>query len=130
VLTVLVHVLGLGLIGKGAARVSSDTIRRRHPTAAFVMVIGATTLLATSLHGIEVGIWAAADRLLGALPDNKSAMLYSLNAITSYGHTNLLLVRALAPHGSARGAERMAAVRADARLSLRRDCKSPIVGSG
>ncbi len=53
--------------------------------------MGATTLLATSLHAMEAGIWAAAYRLLGALPDNKSAMLYSLNAITSYGHTNLNL---------------------------------------
>jgi hypothetical protein len=40
---------------------------------------------------MEAGIWAAAYRLLGALPDNRSAILYSLNAITSYGHTNLLL---------------------------------------
>jgi hypothetical protein len=30
-------------------------------------------------------------RLLGALPDHKSAMLYSLSAITSYGHANLVL---------------------------------------
>jgi hypothetical protein len=51
-----------------------------------VIVMGATTLLATSLHAIEAGIWAIAYRLLGALPGNKSAMLYSLGAITSYGH--------------------------------------------
>jgi hypothetical protein len=57
----------------------------------FIVVTGASTLLATTLHGIEAGIWAAAYRLLGALPDGKSAMLYSLNAITSYGHTNLSL---------------------------------------
>jgi hypothetical protein len=30
-------------------------------------------------------------RLLDALPNNKSAMLYSLSAITSYGHANLFL---------------------------------------
>jgi hypothetical protein len=28
---------------------------------------------------------------LGALPDNKSAMLYSISALTSYGHANLVL---------------------------------------
>jgi hypothetical protein len=55
------------------------------------MVMGATTLLVILLHALEAAIWAAAYRLLGALPDNKSAMLYSLNAITSYGHTNLNL---------------------------------------
>jgi hypothetical protein len=36
-------------------------------------------------------IWAASYRLLGALSDSRSAMLYSLNAMTSYGHTNLQL---------------------------------------
>jgi MFS superfamily sulfate permease-like transporter len=91
VLTVLIHVLGLGLINQRAARVSSGTMARRHPTTMFVVVMGTTTLLATILHGVEAGIWAAAYRLLGALPNNKSAMLYSLSAITSYGHANLFL---------------------------------------
>ena len=49
----------------------------------FAFVIGFAVLLATILHGIEATIWALAYRLLGALPDTKSAMLYSLNAITA-----------------------------------------------
>ena len=57
----------------------------------FAVVMGAAGLLATVLHGIEAATWAAAYRLLGALPDTKSAMLYSLSAITSYGHVNLFL---------------------------------------
>ena len=97
----LIHVFGLGSIRHGTARFTSHSIERRHPTTAFVLVMAATTLLATSLHAIEAGIRAVAYRLLGALPDNKSAMLYSLDAITSYGHTAL----ELQPHGSARGAE-------------------------
>ena len=48
-------------------------------------------LLATALHGIEAATWATAYRLLGALPDNKSAMLYSLSAMTTYGHAGLFL---------------------------------------
>jgi hypothetical protein len=35
--------------------------------------------------------WAAAYTLLGALPNGRSAMLYSMNAMTSYGHVNLYL---------------------------------------
>jgi len=66
-------------------------MQRRHTTVVFMVVMGVTTLLATSLHAAEAGIWAAAYRLLGALPDNKSAMLYSLGAITSYGHASLFL---------------------------------------
>ena len=91
VLTVLTHVFGLGLINQRVARASGRAIGRRHPTAAFVVVMGATTLLISTLHAVETMMWAAAYRLLGALPDNKTAMLYSLGAITSYGHANLLL---------------------------------------
>jgi len=89
--TVVIHVLGLGLIYQRAVRVSSNMMQRRHTTVVFMVVMGVTTLLATSLHAAEAGIWAAAYRLLGALPDNKSAMLYSLGAITSYGHASLFL---------------------------------------
>jgi hypothetical protein len=91
VLTVLIHVLGLGLIHQRVVRISSGSTERRHPKAMFVVVMSATVLLATSLHAIEAGTWAAVYRLLGALPDRKSAMLYSLSAITSYGHANLIL---------------------------------------
>jgi hypothetical protein len=53
--------------------------------------MGVTALLATALHGIEGVIWALAFRLVGALPDNKSAMLYSINAMTAFGHENIYL---------------------------------------
>ena len=83
VLTVVIHVLGLGLINDRVVRVLSHAMDRRHFTALFVVVIGTTALLVTLLHGIEAGIWAAAYRLLGALGDNRSAILYSLSAMTS-----------------------------------------------
>ena len=44
--------------------------------------------------------YRVAHRLLGALPDNKTAMLYSLSAMTSYGHANI----ALEPHWQMMGA--------------------------
>jgi hypothetical protein len=59
----------------------------------FAVIIGVTALLATVLHALEAGAWAAAYRLLGALPDYKSAVLYSLSAMTSYGHADLFLER-------------------------------------
>jgi|ERR1700722_7790935 len=91
VLTVVIHVVGLGLLSQRAVHVSGIFIERRHPKAALVVLMGTITLLATCLHGLEAAIWAAAYRLLGALPDLKSSILYSLNAITSYGHENLTL---------------------------------------
>jgi hypothetical protein len=91
VLTVVIHVFGLGLINRRAVRISSGIMSRRHPTVMFVVVMSVTTWLASSLHALEASIWAGAYQLLGALPDYKSAMLYSLSAITSYGHVNLYL---------------------------------------
>ncbi len=91
ILTVLIHVLSLGLINhRGAQRLSSIS-ERRHPRLLFAQVMGTATLLATLLHAVEAGIWAFSYRFVSALPDFKSAMLYSLNAITSYGHESLTL---------------------------------------
>jgi hypothetical protein len=91
VLTVVFHVSGLGLIDGTFVTVLSEALDRRRVAPKFALVIGGAALLATILHGIEGAIWAAAYRLLGALPDNRSAMLYSLSAITTYGHANLYL---------------------------------------
>jgi hypothetical protein len=91
VLTVVIHVIGLGLINESIVRVLRGAMERRHFTVKFAMVMGVAALLATVLHGIEAAAWAAAYRALGALTDTKSAMLYSLSAMTSYGHANLFL---------------------------------------
>jgi len=91
VTTVVIHVLGLGLIGVKVGAASTRVLEHRHRTVAFAMVVGAATLLATCLHALEAAIWATAYRLLDALPDERSAMLYSLSAITSYGHASLEL---------------------------------------
>ncbi len=64
---------------------------RRHSKVGFVALMGVTTLLVTCLHAIEAAMWAASYRLLGSLPDFRSSLIYSLNAMTSYGHTNLSL---------------------------------------
>ncbi len=90
VLTVVIHVLCLGFFSQTVVPASSR-VNSRHSTGVFVLVMTVTILLTTVLHGVEVAIWAAAYRLLGALPDFKSAMLYSLNSMTTSGHANLLL---------------------------------------
>lgn len=92
VLTVVIHVSGLGVIKQKAFSVSGRTARRRHHTTTSMVIIGAATLSATFLHALEAFLWANAYVLLNALPDWRRAMLYSLNAMTSYGHTDLALV--------------------------------------
>ena len=85
--SVLFHILGLWLIRQRTQRFSTRSIKRRYPTAAFVVVTSGATLLATCLHGIEAGIWAVAYLGLGALPDFRSAMLFCHGAtVVSYKH--------------------------------------------
>src|ERR1700722_1986711 len=92
VATVTIHVLGLGFISQRAIRIFGNTTTKyRHQKASFVSIMGLTTLCATALHGIESYIWALTYYLLGALPDMKNATLYSLGAMTTYGHPNLFL---------------------------------------
>lgn len=91
VLTVVIHVLALGFINQWTASVTTLVMERSHPRVVFATVMGTVTLLATILHAIEAGFWALAFRFIGALPDLRDAMLYSLSAITSYGHANLSL---------------------------------------
>ena len=91
VMNVVVHVLGLGVINERIVWRLGNAVNRRHFTASFVVVMGAAALVVTALHALEASVWAAAYRLLGALPDNRSAMLYSVSAITSYGHAPIFL---------------------------------------
>jgi hypothetical protein len=79
------------LIYSEVIRIMSIAVIRRRCTPMFVVVMGFVALLATVLHGLEGTLWALAYRLLNALPDDRSAMLYSLSAMTSYGHANLFL---------------------------------------
>ena len=91
VLTVVLHVLGLETVRHGILRSIGNHAVFRHPRCTFVTIVGCVTLSATVLHGTEAVLWACAYRLLNALPTSHEAMLYSLNAITSYGHANLRL---------------------------------------
>jgi hypothetical protein len=100
VLTVVIHVCGLAFIAERVVGSLSESLARRNFLLKFAIVIGATALLATLLHGFEGSIWAAAYLFLGALPDTRSAMLYSLSAMTTYGHENLFLK----PHWQLMGA--------------------------
>jgi hypothetical protein len=83
-------VFGLALVNDAVALVPRDAKRHLFMTR-FAAVIGAAVLLIVLLHTVEAATWAGAYRLLDALPNNKVAMLYSLGAMTSYGHANLFL---------------------------------------
>ncbi len=91
-LTVMFHVLVLGFVYRMVVKIyqAQRNGRRLTSVVAGGLVVGFTTL-ATLVHGVEGAFWATAYVVLGALPNARSAMLYSLNAVTSYGHTDLRL---------------------------------------
>lgn len=100
VLSVIFHVIGLGIFNARLIETVRPAESPRPLLLSFAVVMGITTLMATLLHAVEATIWAGAYRLLGALPNTKSAMLYSLSAMTAYGHADLYL----APHWQLMGA--------------------------
>jgi hypothetical protein len=91
IITVVIHVLGLGVINERIVGVLGGAVNRRRYTVFFMVVMGAAALVVTVLHAFEASVWAAAYWWLGALPDTRTAMLYSISAITSYGHATIFL---------------------------------------
>jgi hypothetical protein len=92
-LTMVLHVCGLGLIHERVVEVMVGAAQRRGFLAKFAVVMSMAALLATALHGLEGAIWGIAYRFLGAMPNFRSAMLYSLSAMTTYGHADLYLAQ-------------------------------------
>jgi hypothetical protein len=57
----------------------------------FGAVMAITLLLVMALHASEAAVWAAVYVTVGALPEFRLAMLYSLEAMTTYGHAEISL---------------------------------------
>lgn len=91
VVTVLIHSFGLGFINKFVSRILTNLDKYCAARLVSLLVLEAAVLSVAVLHGTEGLIWAIVFRQLGALPEMKSAMLYSLSAMTTYGHANLYL---------------------------------------
>jgi hypothetical protein len=89
--TVIFHVMGLVFINQKVIRAKRFLRKGRSFLAVFSTILGAATLVTILLHAIEAAIWASVYKTLGALPDGKSAALYSLSAMTTYGHEHLNL---------------------------------------
>jgi hypothetical protein len=92
VLNVLIHVAGLGLINRQVKWTLRSARRPGMLSVASTFAVGEAVFSVTLLHALESAMWAGAYRIVGALRDNQSAMLYSLSAITSYGHENISLM--------------------------------------
>lgn len=92
VATVVVHVIGLGLIRAAFHReIKTDSRLLPGQLLHFAVVMSVTVLLVTMLHALQAGLWAATYILVGARPTLHEAMLYSIGAMTTYGHAAVYL---------------------------------------
>jgi Ca2+/Na+ antiporter len=86
VITVVIHAMGLGFINRSAVAIFGRRMGSHYPTALFAVVMSTVILLATILHVVESAIWAVSYQVLGAQPDYRSAVLFSLGAMTTFGN--------------------------------------------
>jgi hypothetical protein len=93
VLTVLVHAFSLVVIRDRVVLELPLLLRARRSGVVLGLLMVVTVLMLTVLHAVEAGAWAGAYVALGARPDFASAMLYSLSAMTTYGHANVFLAK-------------------------------------
>jgi hypothetical protein len=84
-LNVVIHVFGLAFIYDGFTALLHEIGRRSKFMFRFAVTMSAAVFLIVALHGLEAVAWALAYLMLGALPNAKSAMLYSLGAMTGFG---------------------------------------------
>ena len=96
----LVHAFALVLIRDQVVLELPLILRARRSSIVLAVLAAITVLLVTGLHALEGGAWAFAYVALGASPDFRIAALYSLSAMTSYGHAEIFL----APHWQLMGA--------------------------
>jgi hypothetical protein len=89
-LTVVAHVCALVLASEALVRLLPNTNRKQNLRRS-VTVLALTALGAATLHGLEAAVWATLYLGIGALTTAQNAMLYSLGAITSYGHVEIFL---------------------------------------
>ncbi|HZZ23080.1 MAG TPA: hypothetical protein VFE60_11125 [Roseiarcus sp.] len=88
ILTVVGHVSAIVLTAKmlGTCRASHTGTMSR-----FIIFVALAALASTVYLAIEAASWAVLYLWLGALPTWRAAMLYSVGAITSYGHAEVFL---------------------------------------
>jgi hypothetical protein len=91
VLTVLVHALALVEIRDRVVLQLPLVLRARRSSVVLAVLMVVSALLLTVLHAVEASAWAGAYVALGARADFASAMLYSLSAMTTYGHADVFL---------------------------------------
>jgi len=90
VATIVFHVAAFMLVTRALV---PEVASRENGHFRFIATVGLLAVAAALLHGLEGLAWAKLYVWLGALPDFRTATLYSLGAMTSYGHADIYLER-------------------------------------
>jgi hypothetical protein len=91
VLTTVIHVVVLGTVVSKSLRIMEHPAHIGGFLLRYSIIIGSIAFLSTLLLAVEAWLWAATYVRIGALPDIREAMLFSLGAITTYGDTRIEL---------------------------------------
>jgi hypothetical protein len=90
--TVVLHVVGLALIHRIVLLQLARAVRVRAADAReFILVLTPAVALAFMLHALEAFSWAMGYVMLGALETWRAAVIYSLGALSTYGHAGVFL---------------------------------------
>jgi hypothetical protein len=63
----------------------------QHKASRFITFVALAAIASTAYLALEAAAWAAFYLWVGALSSPRAAMLYSVSAMTSYGHANVYL---------------------------------------
>jgi hypothetical protein len=87
VASAMMHAFGLMVIALGVQKALdiAERFRSLRPLERFSAAIATTSLTLVILHGLEAALWAAVLVWLGACPDYKSAIYFSLQMATTLG---------------------------------------------
>lgn len=91
VLTVMVHSLALFATRNRLVAALANSYSDESFSFRFALTVGAVVLFVTTLLAVEATLWAVVYVLIGAVSDLAHGMLYSLEALTTFGHADLYL---------------------------------------
>jgi hypothetical protein len=91
VLTVLVHTLALFSMRYRMVPALARYYDDEHFSVLFALAMSAAVLCVTVLLALEAALWAGVYVAIGAQHDMAPAMLYSLEAMTTFGHADVYL---------------------------------------
>jgi hypothetical protein len=91
VVTVLIHSFALRMVNHGVHFLLKANGGKAFRQMVSIIAVGGPALCATIAHGLEAWLWSLAYFFSGGISDQKTAMEFSLGAMTTFGASPLRL---------------------------------------